>query len=59
MIISVKWNDKNSTFKIGEYTFKSVQIEHMVPNCARLMYNNVDFILLIYEVTSTSYKCTL
>ena len=22
MIISVKWNDKNSTFKIGEYTFK-------------------------------------
>ena len=21
MIISVKWNDKNSTFKIGEYTF--------------------------------------
>ena len=22
MIISVKWNDKNITFKIGEYTFK-------------------------------------
>ena len=24
MIISVKWNDKNSTFKIGEYIFKCV-----------------------------------
>ena len=22
MIISVKWNNKNSTFKIGDYTFK-------------------------------------
>ena len=25
MIISVKWNDKNSTFKIGEYTFKEIE----------------------------------
>ena len=23
MIISVKWNNKNSTFKIGEYTFNN------------------------------------
>ena len=24
MIISMKWNDQNSTFKIGEYTFKVI-----------------------------------
>ena len=23
MIISMKWNNKNNTFKIGEYTFKN------------------------------------
>ena len=24
MIISAKWNDKNNTFKIGEYTFNEI-----------------------------------
>ena len=33
MIISVKWNDKNSTFKIGEYTFnvEIIRLNEAVP----------------------------